>query len=63
MGNSVTAIDVHPLRPEFVVLGFAHGQLSLVDVVKSPNKSLKMIKDSNRNVPIINVKFADWSGP
>ena len=63
VGNSVTAIDVHPLRPEYVVLGFANGQVVLLDVVKSPQKSLKVIKDANRNVPIINARFADWVGP
>jgi len=63
VGNAVTAIDVHPLRPEYVILGFANGQLVLLDVVKSPNKSLKVVKDSNRNVPIINARFADWAGP
>ena len=25
LGNAVTAIDVHPLKPEFVVLGFERG--------------------------------------
>lgn len=32
LGNAVTAIDVHPLKPEFVILGFEKGQLVLLDV-------------------------------
>ena len=51
------------MRPEYVILGFANGQLVLLDAVKSPNKSLKVVKDANRNVPIINARFADWAGP
>ena len=54
---------MHPLRPEYVVLGYANGQIVLLDIVKSPQKSLKVIKDANRNVPIINARFADWAGP
>lgn len=64
IGNSVTAIDVHPLKPEFVVLGYERGQIVLMDVVNSPSKSLKIIKGHHREgVPIVNIKFADWHGP
>jgi len=33
LGNAVTAIDVHPLRPQFVVLGFDKGQIVLMDAI------------------------------
>lgn len=32
IGNAVTAIDVHPLKPEFVVLGYQKGHAVLVDL-------------------------------
>ncbi len=58
LGNSITALDVHLLRPEYAVLGFERGQLVLIDVTE-PKKSLKVIKDHHK-MPIINVKFVDW---
>jgi len=58
LGNSITAIDVHQNRPEFVILGFERGQLVLIDV-HEPKKSIKIIKDHHK-VPIINVNFCDW---
>jgi hypothetical protein len=36
LGNAVTAIDVHPLRPEYVALGFAKGQIVLLDILHAP---------------------------
>lgn len=32
LGNSVTALDVHSLRPEYVVMGYERGQLVLIDI-------------------------------
>lgn len=31
VGNAVTCIDVHPMRPEYVVLGYEKGQMILID--------------------------------
>jgi hypothetical protein len=45
VGNAVTCIDVHPLRPEYVVLGYERGQMILIDT-KQPTKSIKVIKDA-----------------
>jgi WD40 repeat protein len=59
LGNSVTCIDVHPLRTEYVVLGYERGQLVMFDATE-PNKSIKVIKDHHKNVPVINIKFCDW---
>eukprot|EP00347_Sterkiella_histriomuscorum_P012402 403368713 len=58
LGNSVTVIDVHNLRPEYVVMGYERGQLVLVDI-QEPKKSVKVIKDHHK-MPIMNVKFCDW---
>jgi hypothetical protein len=61
--GAVTAIDIHPLKPEFVVLGFEKGQIALVDIVSNPKASLKFIKEHNRSeTPITNIKFCDWEG-
>lgn len=58
LGNSVTALDVHSLRPEYVVMGYERGQLVLIDI-QEPKKSIKVIKDHHK-LPIINLKFCDW---
>ena len=47
LGNAVTALDVHPTRSEYVILGFERGQLVLIDV-SDPKKSLKVIKDHHK---------------
>ena len=31
VGNAVTCIDVHPMRPEYVILGYEKGQMILID--------------------------------
>lgn len=59
LGNSVTAMDIHPTRTEYVIIGYERGQLVLVDATE-PNKSVKVIKDHHKNIPIANVKFCDW---
>jgi len=61
LGNSVTCIDVHPLRTEYVVIGYERGQLVLFDATE-PNKSIKVIKDHHKNVPVTNIRFCDWTG-
>lgn len=61
--GAVTAIDIHPLRPEFVALGFEKGQIALVDIINNPRASLKYIKEKNKvECPITNIKFCDWEG-
>jgi hypothetical protein len=61
LGNAVTAIDVHPLRPEYAVLGYERGQLVLFDATE-PKKSIKTIKDSHPGQCIIDVRFCAWAG-
>lgn len=63
LGNAVTCIDVHPLRPEYVILGYEKGQMILLNT-KDPTKSMKVIKDGQqKSLPIVTAKFCDWSGP
>ena len=31
VGNAITCIDVHPMRPEYVVFGYERGQIILID--------------------------------
>jgi len=61
LGNSVTAIDVHPNRTEYVVLGYERGQLVLFDAT-DPKKSVKVVKDHHKGLPVVSVKFVDWQG-
>jgi hypothetical protein len=59
LGNAVTCMDVHPLRSDYVIIGFERGQLAIIDAT-DPNKSVKLIKDHHKNVAITNIKFCDW---
>lgn len=61
LGNAVTSIDIHPNRTEYTLLGYERGQLVLYDAT-DPKKSIKVIKDHHKGVPVVNVKFCDWSG-
>lgn len=61
LGNSVTAIDIHTLRSEYVVLGYERGQIVLFDATE-PKKSVKTIKDHHPGAAIVDIKFCDWVG-
>jgi hypothetical protein len=61
LGNSVTAIDIHTLRSEYVVLGYERGQIVLFDATE-PKKSVKTIKDHHPGAAIVDIKFCDWLG-
>lgn len=61
LGNSVTAIDIHLLRSEYVVLGYERGQIVLFDATE-PKKSVKTIKDHHPGASIVDIKFCDWRG-
>lgn len=58
-GNAITCIDVHPLRTEYVVIGYQFGQLILVDLT-AITKSKKVIKDHHKNAAVVSVKFLDY---
>jgi hypothetical protein len=58
-GISVTAIDVHSTKTEYVVFGYAKGQLVLIDITE-PGKAIKTIKDHHKNTAIANLKFLDY---
>ena len=60
--NAITAIDVHQNNNEFVLLGFSHGHIVLLDAT-DPSKSLKVIKDHHKGVPILSVAFCDYHKP
>lgn len=62
IGNAITAIAVHPVSTQFVLIGYAKGQIVLIDtstLVKNPNKSIKVLKDLHKNYAIINLQFCD----
>lgn len=56
--NGITSIAVHPTRPDYIVIGYQQGQLILFDVC-NVEKSLKIIKDAHKGVPIANIAFCD----
>ena len=59
--NAVTCVDVHPYRPEYLVVGHELGQLVLLDLTKLPQsqKNIKLIKDHHKT-SVVSVKFADF---
>ncbi len=57
--NAITAIAVHPLKPEYILIGYGQGQIILMDVVTSPNKPIKVIKDHHKGNCIVNMVFLD----
>lgn len=61
LGNSVTAIDIHTNRSEYVVVGYERGQIVLFDATE-PKKSVKTIKDHHPGAAIVDIKFCDWAG-
>ena len=56
--NPITCIDVHPLRSEYVALGYEKGQIILIDLTEI-SKSKKVIKDHHKGSPLISIKFCD----
>ena len=62
-GNAVNCIHFHPLRTEYVVIGYQKGQIILIDLTENDNgkiKSKKVIKDHHRGSPLLSVRFCDW---
>jgi hypothetical protein len=57
--NGITCLDVHPKRPEYVVIGYHGGQLILLDCTDF-KKSVKKINDHHKNSSIVTCKFVDW---
>ena len=59
LGNSVTAMDIHQTKQDYIRIGYDRGQMVLIDVT-SPSKSIKTIKEHHKGIPIANLKFCDW---
>lgn len=57
--NGITSIAIHPHRNEFVIVGYQYGQISMFDVT-DPSKSIKIIRDANRTIPIVRLSFVEW---
>jgi hypothetical protein len=57
--NAVTCLDVHPKRPEYVVIGYHGGQLILLDCTNF-KKAVKKVGDHHKNSSIVSVRFVDW---
>lgn len=57
--NSITCIDVHSLRSQYVILGYQFWELVLLDI-REIKKPWKIIKDHHR-MSVVDVKFCDWN--
>lgn len=57
--NPITCIAVHPIKSEYVLLGYKGGQIVLFDALDT-SKSLKVIKDHHKGSAIANMCFCDW---
>mmetsp|Transcript_3013 Transcript_3013/g.3541 ORF Transcript_3013/g.3541 Transcript_3013/m.3541 type:complete len:140 (-) Transcript_3013:582-1001(-) len=57
-------MNIHPLRTEYVVVGFQGGQFMICDLsLLDKNNMLKpkkLVKDHHKGSPIVSVKFCDW---
>ena len=62
--NAVTSCHVHPLRTEYLVVGFKGGQIILFDLAEVDKKGIlkvkKSVKDHHKGASIQTVKFCDW---
>jgi len=62
--NPVTCMNIHPLRTEYMVVGFQGGQFMICDLsLLDKNNMLKpkkVIKDHHRGQSIVSIKFCDW---
>ena len=57
-------MHIHPLRTEYLVVGFERGQFMIVDLSMLDKHNMmkpkKVVKDHHKNQPIVSVKFCDW---
>lgn len=57
--NPVTAIASHPVKPDYILVGYKQGQIILFDVTDC-QKSVKVIRDHHRGVPVTNLSFCEF---
>ena len=58
VSNGITSVAVHPTKNDYVLIGYQQGQIVLIDVC-NVEKSLKVIKDAHKGIPIANLEFCD----
>lgn len=62
--NAVTCMHIHPLRTEYLAVGFHGGQYMIVDLsILDKNHMLKpkkLVKDHHRGEAVVSIKFCDW---
>ena len=62
--NAVTCMHIHPLRTEYLVVGFQGGQFMIVDLSMLDKNSMlkpkKLVKDHHKGQALVSVKFCDW---
>ena len=59
VNNSITALAVHPVKSDYILIGYRGAQIVLYDV-SDPSKSLRIIKHHPANTPIVEIQFCDW---
>ena len=60
--NAVTALAVHPVKSDYVLIGYDRGQIILYDCTDT-SKCLKTVKHHPQGTPITNLAFCDWIKP
>ena len=62
--NPITCVHIHPLRTEYVVVGFQGGQFMICNLACKDKKDLiqptKLVKDHHEGQALVSVKFCDW---
>ena len=57
-------MHIHPLRTEYLVVGFQGGQFMIVDLSMLDKNSMlkpkKLVKDHHKGQALVSVKFCDW---
>lgn len=60
--NPVRALAAHPVKNDYVLVGYNGGQIVLLDVTEQTgdhSKAIKVIKDHHKGVPVTNLSFCD----
>ena len=57
-------MHLHPLRSEYIVVGYQGGQFLIIDLSLLDKhkmlKAKKIVKDHHKGSPIVSIKFCDW---
>ena len=57
--NAVSVIEVHPTRPDSVLVGYQFGQMLLFEATNY-TRTIKVIKEHHKGATVANMAFLDW---